>query len=62
MIKDFKFPKAPFNSTSDRDHDAIEVAKSMIPGPGSYNSINKTIMEGYIKTSMGKEKVKVIDF
>lgn len=59
-IKELKFQKAPFNSTSDRDHDVIENQKALIPGPGSYNPINKTIMENYIRTTLTKEKAKVV--
>jgi hypothetical protein len=58
-IREFQLQKAPFNSTSERGHDVIENAKASNPGPGSYNAINKTIMEGYIRTTLTKEKVKV---
>jgi hypothetical protein len=47
--------KVSFNSTSVRKD---EVASSELPqlGPGSYNPINKTIMEGYIKQKLIQEK------
>ena len=58
-LKKFRIHKAPFNSSSNREKETQVTVSIAPPGPGSYNSINNTIMEGYIRTEIQKDKVKV---
>lgn len=52
--------KQPFNSTAPRSQEIRREGYQTEVGPGRYNPINKTIMEGYIHQKLAAEKVKVV--
>ena len=51
--------KHPFNSTGSREQNVKKLQDQQETGPGSYNPINKTIMEGFIRGKLQKEVAKV---
>ena len=59
IMQEYKKSKAPFNISSQRQNIVPDDKEPLAPGPGEYNPINKTIMEGYIKQQMQQEKIKV---
>lgn len=59
IMQEYRKSKAPFNISSERENIVPEDKETFSPGPGEYNPINKTIMEGYIKQQMQQEKIKV---